>query len=202
MRHSITLCLLSGLLTIGVFYALKRPRTESVASQESPDVLDSGPSLLTRSVSNRVSTTAPKAEEKSRERPQEDLGTLLAGIADDGDKAAVKILDLALTLEGEERQEAVLQGTLLLTEKDYRSALPFLYDESPESPAREIVMNDLEGRSEFLRLPVFLELAQKPSHPLQAEAAEALRTALQQDLGEDWSRWQRQIEDHLEQRNG
>jgi len=87
------------------------------------------------------------------------------------------------------RLEAVEHALLLLDDEVYRPAFELLVAGDTPDGVRELIMDDLLGRSPFLHLPLLVHLASLEDHPFRDEARLRLVTAVGDDYGTNWSGW-------------
>lgn len=79
---------------------------------------------------------------------------------------------------------------MLITEENYAPVWEILID--PQTPSRvdEVILDDLFNRSDSLTLPLLLQVARTPSHPMAQVAQENLASFMQVDHGTDWAQWE------------
>lgn len=85
----------------------------------------------------------------------------------------------------------------LSTEEDYADLWEILID--PQTPARvdEVILDDLFNRSDSLTLPLLLQVARAPAHPMAEVAQENLASFLKVDHGTDWAQWELTLQSWL-----
>jgi hypothetical protein len=61
------------------------------------------------------------------------------------------------------------------------------------------LMADVLNRPNRLKLPLLLEVARTAPHPKAGEAKEILGLFLEEDYGDDWAKWQAEMEQWLKE---
>ena len=62
---------------------------------------------------------------------------------------------------------------------------------------QSVLVTDLMNRSDVVKLPALLEVAKIPDHPYSEEAKTDLQIFLDQDNGNNWSKWNDAIREYL-----
>jgi hypothetical protein len=65
------------------------------------------------------------------------------------------------------------------------------------SPVHAVLMADLINRASGLKMPLFLQIARTPGHPLNEEASELLKIYTEQDFGNNWGQWEQAVQDYI-----
>ncbi len=56
---------------------------------------------------------------------------------------------------------------------------------------------DVLNRPNSVKLPLLLDLARDPQHPKASEAKDILELFLEEDYGNDWTKWQAKLDQWL-----
>ncbi|MGI9240418.1 MAG: hypothetical protein ACR2RV_06425 [Verrucomicrobiales bacterium] len=115
---------------------------------------------------------------------------------------AQKLLDLTDQLSGDPALAACDFALLCLDEERYEPAFEKLTAEGASPEIRQAIMADLMERSDFLRLPLLVQLASQSEHPFSEDARVELVSVLGDDYGTNWLGWSDGIADHLEFASG
>jgi hypothetical protein len=60
-----------------------------------------------------------------------------------------------------------------------------------------VLVSDLMNREDQVKLPALLEIAKIPNHPYHDEAMTDLQIFLDQDNGNNWSKWDGAVREYL-----
>ena len=77
------------------------------------------------------------------------------------------------------------------------TALPQVINPRTPGPLMEVLLQDLDGRPDTIRLRTLFLIAGMQSHPRSGEALTNLQALLKIDYQRDWSRWDQAISDQL-----
>ena len=192
------LTIAAGLITC--FFLLPKPSRETITRMSSQSVTAGGRAgsesprgetdLIGKAASHPPSTISGKS-------PLKIIDDLVRDESIPADETALRLFDLADRLTGSDQDRAVAEGVLLLNEPDYDCALSFLLRPGVSAEVQKTIMTDLKTRSDYLRLPSMLKIAQEEGHSYRETAAGFLRNRLDADYGADWSRWQSAVEGYL-----
>jgi hypothetical protein len=72
-------------------------------------------------------------------------------------------------------------------------------DPTTSSNVDEVLLADVLNRNGSLKMPILLQVARTPNHPLAAEAKDMLERLLEEDYGTDWTRWETKMRAYLKE---
>lgn len=198
------------LIGIGVGWFASRPKTAPVPTT---GLTDSGePTAPTQSAA-----TSPSAGEKPKPAAEpptpiaivlpdtptapdwsDKIGDILTADTEIPDKCK-DMLKLYPTLPDEGKVEIVGHLNNLVADDDYAPMGKILINPKTPAAAGQEVLNDLFNRPNSLKIPLMLQVARTPGHPLAAAAHEDLVLLLEEDHGTDWARWEKTTEAWLQE---
>lgn len=82
----------------------------------------------------------------------------------------------------------------LVSDQDYGQLSQLLANPRLPQEALDTLMADALNRPNSLKLPALLEVARTPQHPKAGDAKEVLGFFLEADYGDDWPKWQDQVQ--------
>lgn len=115
---------------------------------------------------------------------------------------AQRLLDTTDHLSGKAALEACDFALLCLDDERYEPAFEKLSAEHVSLEIKGAIMADLMERSDFLRLPLLVQLASQTAHPFSEDARVELVTVLGDDYGSNWLGWSDGVAVHLEFASG
>jgi hypothetical protein len=124
------------------------------------------------------------------------IDEILGGTADES-QTAILLLNLLPTLPEEGQIEAASHAANLLSDEDFRRAMPILTNPNTPEPVLSVLMTDLMNRPDGVKLPGWLDIARMPGHPLRDEAISAMEIYLDDNYGENWGLWATKIGEYL-----
>ena len=107
---------------------------------------------------------------------------------------AKKLLEMFPRIPETGQAEAAQHIANLLADEDYAPFAAYFTSTNTAVEVQEVIMADLLGRPNSLKLPVLLEAARTPQHAKATEAKELLELYLEKDYGPDWEVWQKKLE--------
>ena len=111
------------------------------------------------------------------------------------------LINLLPTLPEDGQIEAANHISNLLPDSDYASLRPLLLDTNLPSSVLSVFFTDLMNRNDPTKLNAFLDIAQVPNHPFQAQALSNLQIYVGTDYGTDWDKWKTAVGDYLRNSN-
>jgi hypothetical protein len=114
-------------------------------------------------------------------------------------EVARKLLALLPQLPEEGRIEAIQHISNLLDDEDYPALARWLIDPKTSGGVQDELMADLLDRPNSVKLPTLLQVARAPTHAKAGEARELLEFFLEEDYGNDWPRWEAEMNEWLKQ---
>ena len=88
-------------------------------------------------------------------------------------------------------------GVHLLPDQDYGLMRAYLTNTALPEEVQDVLLDDILNRPNRLKLPSLLDVARTAQHPKAAEAKDFLELFLEEDYGEDWDKWQVQVDQWL-----
>ena len=119
----------------------------------------------------------------------EAMDEVLRGEGEPNDKAK-KLLELFPQLPADVQVEAATHIANLIADADYAPLGRHLVNTNTLPEVQDVILADLLGRPNALKLPWLLEVARTPAHEKAPEAKELLELYLEKDYGNDWEAWQ------------
>jgi hypothetical protein len=114
----------------------------------------------------------------------------------EGDKAR-QMLEMFPQLPVDGQEEVAQHLSNLLPDQDFGLLQVYLTNASLAESVLDVLLDDVLNRPNSLKLPALLEVARSPQHPKAAEAKDFLELFLEEDYGNDWDRWQAQMQEWL-----
>src|SRR5437660_53615 len=150
------------------------PRTNSIVSAAS------------QSASN--TTGIPDWEEK--------IDTILTSDIPDNQKAK-KMLEMFPQLSPEAQEEVAHHLSNLVPDEEYAPLGNYLTNSALPEPVLDVLLEDVFNRPNSVKLPLLLDMARNPQHPKAQESKDVLELFLEEDYGNDWSKWQAKMDQWL-----
>jgi hypothetical protein len=107
------------------------------------------------------------------------------------------LINILPTLPEDGQIEAANHIANLLPDSDYGSLRPLLLNSSLPESVQSVFFTDLMNRDDPTKLNAFLDIAQVPNHPFQAEAVSDLQIYVGNDYGTDWPKWKTAVAQYL-----
>lgn len=118
---------------------------------------------------------------------------------DDETKKADQLLEMLPRLPEDGQVEAIQHISNLLPDEKFSSLNTMLTNAVTAEPVLEILMTDTLNRPNALKLPTLLQIARQPGHPKSEEARDILEVFVDENYGEDWSKWEKAVQDWLKE---
>ena len=117
----------------------------------------------------------------------------------DGEPAAKAktLLELFPSFPGAGQVEAAQHIANLITDEDYEAFGRYLVSTNTPVEVQDVIMADLLGRPNSIKLPLLLEAARTQGHGKAGDAKELLELYLEKDYGADWEAWQKAMDEWL-----
>jgi len=124
------------------------------------------------------------------------LAAILESEAEDSQKADQFLALLpSLPVEG---QVAVIEHVVHLVPDDaYQKLQPLIVSHHTAPALYNLLMADLNNRSNGLKLPTMLTLAKSQGHVLQSDSLELLKAYTEKDHGNNWAEWEVSVSNWL-----
>lgn len=110
---------------------------------------------------------------------------------------AKQLLALLPHIPAAGQAEAAQHIANLLADEDYGLLSGYFTSTNSPVEVQEVILADLLGRPNAIKLPVLLEAARTPEHTKAADARGVLELYLEHDYGTDWEKWQTKLEEWL-----
>lgn len=120
------------------------------------------------------------------------IDEVLRGESEPNDKAK-KLLEIFPRLPAEAQIEAATHIANLIADADYAPLGRHLANTNTPPEVQDVILADLLGRPNALKLPWLLEVARTPAHEKAPEAKELLELYLEKNYGDDWEAWQTKL---------
>ena len=163
-------------------------------------------SLLTPGVRNRpTSTSAHQSSSPGLVAPanlitnwEDKLDQILAADNNEADKAK-QMLAMFPNLPTNGQEEVAQHLSNLTADEDYASLGQYLTNSTLPEPVLDVLLADLLNRPNSLKLPLLYEIARQgpDQNPKAGDARDILELYLDDNYGEDWSKWQAKMEQWL-----
>ena len=203
--------LIVALVTLGViwFAVLREPQTPVPLPPEPADSRRAAPQTPdTPTFFSRRSE--PVATPNSAPPPADVAGTnvlldwtnrvdeILADNSELEDKAR-KLLELLPRMPEAGQIETAQHIAYLLPDEDFDKFGRYLTNVQTSPAVQEIIFAEALNRPNAVKLPLLLQTARTPEHPMADEAREILELYLNEDHGTNWDKWQAEIERWLKE---
>jgi hypothetical protein len=110
---------------------------------------------------------------------------------------ARQMLEMFARLPLEGQVEVAKHLCNLMPDQDYESLSQLLANPHLPPEVLDTFMADALNRPNSLKLPALLEVARTTQHPKAADAKEVLGFFLEDDYGDDWTKWQEKLQEWL-----
>lgn len=131
----------------------------------------------------------PIATEMTSTNWEDKLDEILS--SDEEDTNKVKLLFAMFpTLPADGQEDVAQHLSNLVEDEDYAPLGKLLMDARLPEPVLDVLLADLLNRPNETKLPMFLDLAKNPDHSKAGEAKELLELYLDEDYGNDWTKWE------------
>ena len=119
----------------------------------------------------------------------------------DTDQMAAKMLEIYPHLKPEEQKDAIEHILNLVPDEGFTPVGKILLNPKTSEEISDDIMNDIGNRPGSIRMPLLLQVAKDPSHPKAAEARELLELYIEpeEELGNDWGKWEKEMKKYLEE---
>lgn len=110
---------------------------------------------------------------------------------------AKQLLEMFPRMPEAGRAETAQHIANLIADEDYTPFAGYFTSTNTTLEVQEVILADLLGRPNSIKLPVLLEAARTPQHAKATEAKDLLTLYLEKDYGADWDAWQKSLEEWL-----
>jgi hypothetical protein len=119
---------------------------------------------------------------------EDKLDEILSGETEDPAKAR-QMLEMFPRLPEDGQIEVAQHLSNLVPDDEYGSMTKLLANTALPESVLDILLSDALNRPNSLKLPALLAAAQDPRNPKAGEAKDLLELFLEEDYGNDWSKW-------------
>ena len=126
------------------------------------------------------------------------IDDILGSDSEAPDKAK-RMLEMFSRLPEAGQVEIVKHISNLLPDAEYAPMGQLLMDPQLPEDVLDGLMADALNRPNSVKLPVLLEVARTPQHPKADDAKDTLGVFLDGDYGDDWAKWQAEMEKWLKE---
>ena len=162
-------------------------KTDVAPAPKTPDRPERDPSLQAPDPAPKTATS-PKATPRPLEGWELKIDEVLRSNADEAQTAQI-LINMLPTLPPEGQAEAAQHISNLILDQDYAKVMPLVKNPNLPEEVLDVFVTDLMNRDDSTKLPALLEIAKIPNHPHHEEALTDLQIFLDEDYGNDWSRW-------------
>jgi len=127
---------------------------------------------------------------------EDKLDEILGSASPDQDKAK-QMLELFPNLPADGQEEVAQHLSNLVADSDFGLLRAYLTNAALADNVLDVLLDDVLNRPNSLKLPALLEVARSAQHPKAAEAKDFLELFLEEDYGDDWDKWQSQMQEWL-----
>lgn len=127
---------------------------------------------------------------------EDELDEILGSSSPDDDKAK-QMIELFPHLPADGQEEVAQHLSNLVPDSDFGLLGSYLTNAALAENVLDVLLDDVLNRPNSLKLPALLEVARSPQHPKAAEAKDFLELFLEEDYGDDWDKWQAQVQEWL-----
>jgi len=110
-----------------------------------------------------------------------------------------QLLEVFPNLPQDAQVVAVEQLSNLLPNQEYAALAQYLTNITIAEPVLDVIMAGLLNRPDTLKLPYLVQVARDERNPKAAEAKGILQALLDENFGDDWARWQTEVDQFLKQ---
>jgi hypothetical protein len=124
------------------------------------------------------------------------INDILGPEGDEKEKSK-KLIELFPQLPPEGQEEVAHHLSNLVADEDYAPLSNFVTNSTLPEAVLDVFVEDVFNRPNAIKLPLLLDIAQDPQHPRAGEAKDVLELFLEEDFGNDWTKWHAKMEQWL-----
>lgn len=125
------------------------------------------------------------------------ISDILSTAPNEGE-AARRLLQAAPSVAVSRQPELFSHVMNLLDDEGFEMVRPILLEARTSKETLDVIYGELLNRPDAVKLPLLIELATQPRHPLCAESRETLSLLFGEDFGSDREAWNKRIAKELE----
>lgn len=178
------------------------PRTEIPSPPRLP--ITKGPSGLTPEPvvvpenSNPIEHSTPVLASTTITNWEDKLNDILGSESDDTNKVT-ELFQMFPHLPEDGQVEVAQHLSNLVDDEDYAGLGKLAENAKLPEAVLDVLMADLLNRPNAAKLPVFLDIAKTSDHAKAEEARDLLELYLDEDYGNDWSKWEHAMKEWLKE---
>ena len=127
---------------------------------------------------------------------EERLDEILSG-KEDEDQKARQLLEIFPRLPADGQEEIAQHLSNLISDEHYPSLGQYLTNATLPESVLDVLLADALNRPNKLKLPALVEVARDAANPKASEARDLLELYLEEDYGDDWTTWQKKVDQWL-----
>ena len=108
-----------------------------------------------------------------------------------------KLIELFPQLPPDGQEEVAHHLSNLVADEDYAPLANFVTNSALPEAVLDVFVEDVFNRPNAVKLPLLLDIAQDPQHPRASEAKDVLELFLEEDFGNDWTKWHAKMDQWL-----
>ena len=143
-----------------------------------------------QTVSTNTAPGVPDWEEK--------VDAILTSEIPDNDKAK-KMLEIFPQLSPDAQEEVAHHLSNLVPDEEYAPLGSYLTNAAMPEAVLDVLLEDVFNRPNSVKLPLLLDIARNSQHPKASESRDVLELFLEEDYGNDWSKWQTKMDSWLKE---
>jgi hypothetical protein len=124
------------------------------------------------------------------------INDILGPEGDEKEKSK-KLIELFPQLPPEGQEEVAHHLSNLVADEDYAPLSNFVTNSALPEAVLDVFVEDVFNRPNAIKLPLLLDIAQDPQHPRASEAKDVLELFLEEDFGNDWTKWHAKMDQWL-----
>jgi hypothetical protein len=129
---------------------------------------------------------------------EEKVDAILTADIPDNEKAK-KMLELFPQLAPDAQEEVAHHLSNLVPDEEYAPLGNYLTNAAMPEAVLDVLLEDVFNRPNSVKLPLLLDIARNPQHPKATESRDVLELFLEEDYGNDWSKWQARMDQWLKE---
>lgn len=198
----ILICAVGLGLLVG-WLAVRDPKPDikpTVLATNAEPVVQTTTNAPTEEVPNVEAVAPLTAAEEVNAKNWDDVLNDILGSDEDEDLKAEKLADMIPKLPEAAAVDVAEHLINLVSDEHFTNkASKIMLSETTPEGVSSVLFDDLMNRGDDLRLPLTLQIAKNPNHPLREEALESLEMSLVEEFGDDWAKWEKAIDESLKE---
>jgi hypothetical protein len=129
---------------------------------------------------------------------EEKVDAILTSDIADNEKAK-KMLEIFPQLAPDAQEEVAHHLSNLVPDEEYAPLGNYLTNAAMPEAVLDVLLEDVFNRPNSVKLPLLLDIARNAQHPKATESRDVLELFLEEDYGNDWSKWQIKMDQWLKE---